>query len=216
MFPYRRSGKRRGKGGPGGRPGGGGGTGNGRIDPRRLPGGIREVMTALQPATKALAQMLAGNTRSSGQLAHARNLLTQAQRLVDERQLDRVPPLEREEFLELLARLKLTITDAEMASAEAEETAQAPRKSAPAIAPERLREMALALATKPAAAAAPAAPEPAPEPETVAEASVPAAAPPEPEAEPVRSGVRGQRLRLKRVSDGVAPPGPGERRVEAG
>lgn len=215
MFPYRRSGKRRGKGGPGGRPGGGGGTGNGRIDPRRLPGGIREVMTALQPATKALAQMLAGNTRSSGQLAHARNLLAQAQRLVDERQLDRVPPLEREEFLELLARLKLTITDAEMASAEAEETAQAPRKSAPAIAPERLREMALALATKPAAAA-PAAPQPAPEPETVAAEPAPAAVPPEPEAEPVRSGVRGQRLRLKRVTDGASAPATGERRVEAG
>lgn len=213
MFPYRRSGKRRGKGGPGGRPGGGGGTGNGRIDPRRLPGGIREVMTALQPATKALAQMLAGNTRSSGQLAHARSLLAQAQRLVDERQLDRVPPLEREEFLELLARLKLTVTDAEMALDDAEETAQAPRKAAPAIAPERLREMALALATKPAAAA-PASPEPAPEPEPPA--PIAASPEPEPEPEPVRSGVRGQRLRLKRVSETAPGPGPGERRVEAG
>jgi hypothetical protein len=212
MFPYRRSGKRRGKGGPGGRPGGGG-TGNGRIDPRRLPGGIREVMTALQPATKALAQMLAGNTRSSGQLAHARNLLAQAQRLVDERQLDRVPPLEREEFLELLARLKLTITDAEMALEEAEETAQAPRKATPTIAPERLREMALALATKPAAAA-PAAPEPQPEPAPAA--PEPVAAQPEPEPEPTRTGVRGQRLRLKRVTDPASAPTTGERRVEAG
>lgn len=213
MFPYRRSGKRRGKGGPGGRPGGGG-TGNGRIDPRRLPGGIREVMTALQPATKALAQMLAGNTRSSGQLAHARNLLGQAQRLVDERQLDRVPPLEREEFLELLARLKLTITDAEMALDEVEEAAQEPRKPTPTVAPERLREMALALATKPAAAAPAPPPEPAPEPEPVAAA--PVAAQPEAEPEPVRTGVRGQRLRLKRVGDAAAPPAGGDRRVEAG
>ena len=59
----------------------------------------------LQPSTKALAQMLAGNTKSSGQLAHARNVLAQANRMVDERLADRLSPAAREQFFEQLAIL---------------------------------------------------------------------------------------------------------------
>src|SRR3954470_5770228 len=113
MFPYRRNGpKKRGKGG--------GGAGGGRRHHdggggRRIPGSAAELLPMLQPTTKALAQMLAGNTKSSGQLVHARNILAQAQRLVEERQVDRLPPMQREEFLEQLARLKLTLADADEA-----------------------------------------------------------------------------------------------------
>ncbi len=67
----------------------------------------------MQPSTKALAQMLAGNTKISGQLVHARNVLAQANRMVDERLPDRLPPAAREQFFEQLALLKLTIADAE-------------------------------------------------------------------------------------------------------
>ena len=69
----------------------------------------------MQPSTKALAQMLAGNTKTSGQLVHARNVLAQALRMVDERMPDRLPPAAREQFFEQLALLKLTIADAEEA-----------------------------------------------------------------------------------------------------
>ncbi len=162
MFPYRRGNKKRGKGGPAGR--------HQRDGGRRTPGSAHEILAQLQPTTKALAQMLAGNTRASGQLVHARNILAQAERLVDERQADRLFPAQREEFFEQLARLKLTLADADSAVAEAveldEERAARP---APVVAPERLRELALSLATT-----------------TVAEpaaGSGPGAEPEEPEAE---------------------------------
>ena len=71
----------------------------------------------MQSSTKALAQMLAGNTKMSGQLVHARGVLAQANRMVDERMPDRLPPAAREQFFEQLAFLKLTIADAEDASA---------------------------------------------------------------------------------------------------
>ena len=74
----------------------------------------------LQPSTKALAQMLAGNAKMSGQLAHARGVLAQANRMVDERLPDRLPPAARELFFEQLALLKLTIADAEEAGLAAE------------------------------------------------------------------------------------------------
>jgi hypothetical protein len=200
MFPYRRNVKKRGKNGPQQRKGAQhGGQG------QRIPGSARDVLRLLQPATKALAQMLAGNTRPSGQLNHARHVLDQAQRLVDERQVERLAPQEREEFLEQLARLKLTLADVrdleqEQDGASAVDT----RPARPAVAPERLREMALALASAgPAAnpvASVPPAPLAAEEPEAVAEPALPE---PEPAAEPeeeARSGPRGQRLRLRRTT----------------
>src|SRR5262245_19112964 len=112
MFPFRRNGpKKRGKGG------GGGGGGSRHHDNagagRRIPGSAAELLGMMQPSTKALAQMLAGNTRTSGQLVHARNVLAQALRMVDERMPDRLPPAAREQFFEQLALLKLTIADAE-------------------------------------------------------------------------------------------------------
>lgn len=152
MFPYRRNGpKKRGKGGGGG--GGGPGAPGGRRHrdgggggPRRLPGSAGELLPLLQPATKALAQMLAGNTRSSGQLVHARNILSQANRLVDERHVDRLPPAAREDFFEQLARLKLTIADAEDAGLEDEARPETASRPVEPVGVERLREVALRLA----------------------------------------------------------------------
>jgi hypothetical protein len=143
MFPFRRGGgKKRGKPqgqGPGGgrRQGGGG---------RRIPNSAAELLGTLQPTTKSLAQVLAGNTRASGQIVHARNVLGQAERMVDERAVDRLPPKQREEFLEQLARLKLTLADADdLAEAEAERDEPAP--APPPVSMDRLRELALSLAS---------------------------------------------------------------------
>ncbi|WP_159709639.1 hypothetical protein [Geminicoccus flavidas] len=201
MFPYRRNVKKRGKNGPQQRKGAQhGGQG------QRIPGSARDVLRLLQPATKALAQLLAGNTRPSGQLNHARHVLDQAQRLVDERQVERLGPQEREEFLEQLARLKLTLADVRDLEEEQDGAGPAdPRPTKPAVAPERLREMALALASPGSMASAPPAPLPvetavAEEPEAAAEPALPepeAGAEPEEEARP---GPRGQRLRLRRTT----------------
>jgi hypothetical protein len=140
MFPYRRHGpKKRPKNGPGRKP---------RGPQKGLPNSARDLLPLLQPATKALAHMLAGRTAMSGQFEHARGLLGQAERLVAERVHNRLNPVEREEFFEQLARLKLTLADAE-AEAEVRAVEQhAPRRPpAPPIARERLKEMALALTT---------------------------------------------------------------------
>jgi hypothetical protein len=209
MFPYRRNGgKKRGKGGPPGphqqqpqhrhRDHGNGGGPNGR----RVPGSAGEVLSMLQPTTKALAQMLAGNSRVSGQLAHARNVMVHAHRLVEERAVDRLPPAQREEFLEQLARLKLTLTDAEEA-AEAAEFAPAaePRSAAVELGPDRLREVARRLAissnqvTPPPPLAVPVGDaEPEPEEE------------PEPEREiPAATAARGERIRLRLSPDADGP-----------
>jgi hypothetical protein len=105
MFPYRRGNQRkRSKGNPPRRTKGGG---------RRLPGSARELLPLLQPTTKALAQVLAGNVKASGQFVHARNVVERADQLVAEQQVDRLGLRDREEFLEQLARLKLTVSDAE-------------------------------------------------------------------------------------------------------
>lgn len=140
MFPYRRGGKKRGKGG--------GGNGGRRFEGgRRMPPGVFELLGQMQPATKALAQVLAGNARVSGQLAHARNLLAQAERLAEEQGVDRLAPAQREEFLEQLARLKLTIADADAALAAPVEPVVEPTvRPAATIGKERLRELALSLA----------------------------------------------------------------------
>jgi hypothetical protein len=151
MFPYRRNGgKKRGKGGPGRRPHDGGGGG------RRIPGSAAELLPMLQPATKALAQMLAGNTKMSGQLVHARNILAQANRIVDERHVDRLPPAAREEFFEQLARLKLTIVDAEEAGIAHEPQPEVAAAPVETVGAERLREVALRLAAASAEPAQPA------------------------------------------------------------
>src|ERR687883_1167192 len=156
MFPFRRGGgKKRGKGGPGQR--------HPHLHPRdgrRVPGSAGELLPMLQPTTKALAQMLAGNTKSSGQLVHARNILAQAQRLVDERQVDRLPPMQREEFLEQLARLKLTLADADEAGLQEEAAPAAEQRPAASVAPDTLRDVARRLALASEVAATP--PDPAP------------------------------------------------------
>ncbi len=198
MFPYRRSGgKKRGKGGPGPRhphphahP----------RDGRRLPGSAAELLPLLQPTTKALAQMLAGNTRVSGQLVHARNILSQAQRLVEERAVDRMPPMYREEFLEQLARLKLTLADAEEAGLLQDAQPVAEPRPAVRIEPDRLRDVARRLATMtpieagpPAASSMPEEPEPL---EPVEDEPAPELAP--------TTGRGGERLRLRVASDADA------------
>ncbi len=143
MFPYRRgNGKKRSRGNnKRGREGG----------QRRSSGSPHELLSVMQSATKALAQVLVGNTKPSGQLVHARNILEQADQLVQDRVVDRMPPQAREDFLEQLARLKLTISDAadiedeareaESQAAEIEEVE--PKKE---VGADRLREVALKLA----------------------------------------------------------------------
>ncbi|MDF1586882.1 hypothetical protein [Marinimicrococcus flavescens] len=159
----------------------------------------------LQPTTKALAQMLAGNTRASGQLVHARTMLERAERLIEERQVDRLYPAQREEFLEQLARLKLTLADADGLQdefvEEDEEEEEAPKAVPPS--PEKLRAIALSLATSiaqdaAAAQAARSAPPPVEEPEEEVPPPVMPRAPEKPVRAPVRPGSpRAARLRLK-------------------
>ena len=137
MFPYRRHGSKKRSKGP---------ARKSRGPQRPLPNSARDLLPMLQPATKALAQMLAGRAGASGQLNHARNLLAHAERLISDRVHNRLIPAEREEFFEQLARLRLTLADAD---AEAEVQAaeeQVEKRPPPApVAQERLKEMALAL-----------------------------------------------------------------------
>jgi hypothetical protein len=148
MFPYRRQGPKKRKNGQ---------ARNKMRGPQKgLPNSARDLLPMLQPATKALAQMLAGRTQPSGQLGHAQSMLAHAERLIGERQHNRLNPAEREEFFEQLARLRLTLADAaaeaEVQAAE-EQTVKPPARQ---VAHERLKEMALAL-TQPERAAPPAA-----------------------------------------------------------
>jgi hypothetical protein len=137
IFPYRRHGpKKRVKHGPNRKP---------RGPQKGLPNSARDLLPMLQPATKALAQVLAGRAGASGQLGHARTMLAQAERMIAERAHNRLTPSEREEFFEQLARLKLTLADAD-AEAEVQAVEQhEPRPPAAPVAQERLKEMALAL-----------------------------------------------------------------------
>lgn len=216
MFPFRRNGpKKRGKGG--GANGGGGRRhhDNGGGAGRRVPGSAGELLSTMQSSTKALAQMLAGNTKMSGQLAHARGVLAQANRLVDERQPDRLPPAERERFFHCLALLKLTVTDAEEA-ATAEELAPEPtaRPAVPLDA-ERLRDVARRLASPDPVPQAPVAASPPPDEDlddlpgpgnvTSGYALSPArqAAEEQSAGDVTGTGPRRERLRLKPVQRGV-------------
>jgi hypothetical protein len=137
MFPYRRHGaKKRSKGA----------AHKSRGPQRPLPNSARDLLPMLQPATKALAQMLAGRAGASGQLSHARNLLAHAERLIGDRVHNRLIPAEREEFFEQLARLRLTLADADAeAEVQAAEEQVEKRPPPPPVAHERLKEMALAL-----------------------------------------------------------------------
>ena len=113
---------------------------------RPLPNSARDLLPMLQPATKALAQVLAGRAGASGQLNHARNLLAHAERLINDRVHNRLIPAEREEFFEQLARLRLTLADAEAeAEVQAAEEQVERQPPPPPVAHERLKEMALAL-----------------------------------------------------------------------
>ena len=167
-----------------------------------LPNSARDLLPLLQPATKALAQMLAGRTQVSGQLEQARAMLSQAERLIADRVHNRLNPAEREEFFEQLARLRLTLADAydeaEVRAAE-EQAPRAPQP--PPIAQERLKEMALALASPEAARRrAPAAP--------LAEEDEPGpAAAAEPES--LRAPAAGE------PAPGGAPPPPAEAEAPA-
>ena len=210
MFPYRRNGgKKRGKGGPPGpsgphqqqqqrHPHQGGGN-NGRRG-GGVPGSAAEMLSMLQPTTKALAQMLAGNARASGQIAHARSVMVHAHRLVEERAVDRLPPAHREEFLEQLARLKLTLTDAEEAAEAAESEPYAAPRAAVELGPDHLREVARRLAissntvTPPPPLAAVDDIEPEPEEGSEPEREIPAA-----------TAARGERIRLRLSPDADGP-----------
>jgi hypothetical protein len=111
-----------------------------------LPNSARDLLPMLQPATKALAQVLAGRAGASGQLNHARNLLAHAERLINDRVHNRLIPAEREEFFEQLARLRLTLADADAeAQVQAAEEQVERQPPPPPVAHERLKEMALAL-----------------------------------------------------------------------
>ena len=136
MFPYRRHGGKKRSKGP---------SHKSRGPHRPLPNSARDLLPMLQPATKALAQMLAGRAGVSGQLNHARNLLAHAERLINDRVHNRLIPAEREEFFEQLARLRLTLADAD-AEAEVQAAEEQVEKEPPRpVAQERLKEMALAL-----------------------------------------------------------------------
>lgn len=202
MFPYRRGGKKRQKGGPPGR------HGQDRNGQRRMGGGAYDVLNQMPSTTKALAQMLAGNTRPSGQLIHARNILAQAERMIEERQIDRLMPIDRESFLEQLARLKLTLAAADESQVDEPEP-EVEAKPRPSMDPGRLRELALSLAGELAASTQRKADVPAPEEPSAG--AIPDDEPPRPDnplvtAEPTeeqRAGSAHQkpRLRLKRKVD---------------
>src|SRR5918994_445948 len=137
MFPYRRHGSKKRSKGP---------AHKSRGPQRPLPNSARDLLPMLQPATKALAQMLAGRAGASGQLNHARTLLAHAERLISDRVHNRLIPAEREEFFEQLARLRLTLADADAeAEVQAAEEQVEKRPPPPPVAQERLKEMALVL-----------------------------------------------------------------------
>jgi hypothetical protein len=149
MFLYRRHGPRkRPKPGHAGQAGHAGQGRKPRGPHKGLPNSARDLLPLLQPATKALAQMLAGRTGVSGQLGHARAMLAQAERLIAERAHNRLNPAEREEFFEQLARLKLTLADADVEAEIRAAEDETPAPPAPPVAQERLKEMALALTAR--------------------------------------------------------------------
>lgn len=136
-FPYRRSGGKKRK------------SNQARRGTRKPINSPRDLLPLIQPATKALAQVVVGNTKLSGQLAHARNILEQAEQFSEEKFLNRMPPGEREDFVEQVARLKLTIADAEAdfaeLDAELDDESEAPPPPAPSN--EKLLSVMMALSS---------------------------------------------------------------------
>jgi hypothetical protein len=133
-FPYRR-------------PGGKKPRPNRNRDGRPPANSPRHLLSVMPSATKALAHVLAGKTKRSGQLRQAEIALEQAEKFIGEGAVERLPPREREEFLEQFARLKLILDDAAIEmQAEAAERAAPPPPAAPPVGQERLREIAFALA----------------------------------------------------------------------
>jgi hypothetical protein len=191
MFPYRRHGaKKRSKGA----------ARKSRGPQRPLPNSARDLLPMLQPATKALAQMLAGRAGASGQLSHARNLLAHAERLISDRVHNRLIPAEREEFFEQLARLRLTLADADAeAEVQAAEEQVEKRPPPPPVAHERLKEMALALSRPEHDRLRP--PRPADEPEGGDEAAPRAAAPAAAPAEDAAPAEQQERPALRPLDD---------------
>ena len=157
-FPYRRgSGKKRPKNGKQ-RAGGG-------ANYRSLPGNIGDLMSVMPAATKSVAQFISGNTRPSGQVAHARGVLAKAQRAIDDRLTERLQPAIKEEFLEHVALLRLTLADAaSLEDGEFDEDRQEAEKAdtRDEISMDRLRALALSIAGNAQA------PQPIQEPEEIA------------------------------------------------
>ncbi|WGF88357.1 hypothetical protein [Marinivivus vitaminiproducens] len=138
IFPYRRQGPKKRPRHAGRNKGGGG----------RQPNTARDLLSLMPSATKALAHMLGGKTKSSGQLKQAQAVREHAERFVAENAVERLSPSDREEFNEQYARLKLILQDAELEAAEEAQAAEteAAAPVAPPLDQARLREIALALA----------------------------------------------------------------------
>lgn len=136
IFPYRRQGPKKRPRHAGRNKGGG-----------RQPSTARDLLSHMQSATKALAHMLGGKTKSSGQLKQAQSVREHAERFIAENAVERLTPGDREEFNEQFARLKLILQDAEIEAAEeAEAMERPPTPAPPPVGQARLREIALALA----------------------------------------------------------------------
>lgn len=222
MFLYRRQGpKKRAKSGP---------PRKNRGPQKGLPNSARDLLPLIQPATKALAQMLAGRTGASGQLGHARAVLAHTERLVSDRAHNRLNPAEREEFFEQVARLKLTLADAESEAEVQAKEEDVPAQVAVPVNRERLKEMAMAL-TSPggptsfenrhkasSAAASEEMPEPAPSAtpaeDELPEETAPAVAKPADDPNQLRLP-RGGAERVTIQPDATRPRANGKRRVAA-
>lgn len=141
-FPFRRSGGKK-------RPKSNKGRGNGN-NYRSLPGNLGDLMSVMPSATKAVAQLISGNTRPSGQVAHARSVLAKAQKAIDDRLTERLQPAIKDDFLEQVALLRLTLADASSMEEDELETkggGGGDTEARPAeISMDKLRALALSIA----------------------------------------------------------------------
>lgn len=106
-------------------------------------------MSVIPSATKAVAQFISGNTRPSGQVAHARGVLGRAQKAIDDRLTERLAPGIKDDFLEQVALLRLTLADAATLDEDEAEGGFDERPQAeapPEISMDRLRALALSIA----------------------------------------------------------------------
>lgn len=144
-FPFRRgAGKKRPK--PTNNKGRGGGGGS---NYRSLPGNIGDLMSVMPSATKSVAQFISGNTKPSGQVAHARSVLARAQKSIDEKLTERLPPGVKDDFLEQVALLRLTLADAASLDDQSYDSHYEDENPSPPpaeISMDRLRALALSIA----------------------------------------------------------------------